>query len=395
MKRTMATMAAVVTLAGCVLGPTDDAIVTSTTSTLPFEGYVLEANAPVNVRAWNFASNAMEDVGPQVRSGTSPLNVSGGPLFAWSAPRVLPAAFWRPGPAGGHCAAVGARTLSGTTNFNLITVENDWGRCWNENPTVGGFYNECQADNSPVAKLYTTSWGDVSVNQATLNLAAAVASGQISMTFDNFTPVQGAFCNAANPAGCPPGLSADPETYQFYQPLASSITQSGQPPLTFSITPTRQSPLTVYIDDLRSDRLTFTTSGDRFVLGINFEERDPEIRFNCIRDLWCFAYPTTMELPTPRASISFALTVDGGQVTYRDATATFTTSSTDGNAQSAATAIGVAMADKLNNDAAIKAAVAAALDSVLRQTAGLTAFPVSSVTVGGGVVRVRPACPLD
>jgi hypothetical protein len=150
--------------------------------------------------------------------------------------------------------------------------------------------------------------------------------------------------------------------------------------------------MTVYIDDLRSRTLRFSTSGDRFTLTIDFEADGPELRMNCIRDGWCFLYPSSMELDTPRAVISFGLQLAAGRVTYSDATATFTTSSTDGNAISAATAIGAAMADKLNNEPSIKAAVAAALDSVIRQTANLGNLTMDGLTVGGGVVRVRPGC---
>lgn len=383
-------------MTGCMLAPTDDGVVSSATQVLPFEGYLTQPSAPVHVRAWNYTTNTMEDVGPQVLSGTSPLNVSGGPLYSWAAPRALPAQYWRSGPRGGQCAAVGAQTTSGGARYNAMTVESDWVNCWVDNPSVGEFFNACQADNAPVAKLYTSDWSPVPVSQATLNLAGAIASSQISLTFDNYTPVQGQFCSSANPGGCPPGLAADPETYQFYQPNASSITQTGQPPLTFSITPSRSSPMTVYIDNLRSQSLGFTTAGDRFVLNVNFEEADPEIRFNCIRDFWCFLYPSTMELPAPRASVSFGLQVRDGQVTYSDAVATFTTSSTDGNAQSAAAAIGAAMGDKLNNDASIKAQVAAALDAVIRQTGGLGAtFPLAGVSITGGLLQVRAGCPMD
>lgn len=382
-------------LGGCMLSPTDDGIVTSSAAALPFNGFLTSPEAPVFIRAWNYTSNQMEDVGPQVLSGTLPYTVDGGPLYYWETSRTLPAPYWRTGPGGGQCASVGAQTISNGARYNTITVEEDWASCWNANPSVGGFYNNCRSDDAPVAKIYTEGWGDATINQATLNLAGLIASGQISLVFDNFTPNRGQFCNPGNPGGCPPGLSADPETYQYYQPSASSITQTGQPAMTFSITPSRQDPLTIYIDDLRSQSLTFTTSGNRFVLGINFESADPEIRMNCIRDVGCFLYPSTMELGTPRASISFALQLQDGRVTYSDAQATFTTSSTGSNELSAAAAIGAAMTDKLNNEPTIKTAVAAALDQVLRQSANLGGLTMDSLSVGGGVVRIRPGCGMD
>lgn len=382
-------------LTGCMLSPTDDGVVSSTTAPLPFNGYLTTPAAPVFVRAWNYTANRMEDIGAQVLSHTSPLNVSGGPLYYWEANRVLPPQYWRTGPGGGQCASVGAQTISDGSRYNTVTVEEDWANCWNENPSVGGFFNNCASEDAPVAKLYTESWGDVTINQSLLNLAAAVAGSQISLIFDNHTATRGQFCSDANPGGCPPGLSADPQTYNFYQPNASSIAQMGNPPMTFSITPTRQDPLTIYIDDLRSQSLSLTTSGSRFVLGINFESAGPEIRMDCIRNAGCFLYPSTMELDTPRASISFALNLQAGRVTYGDAQATFTTTSTGSNEQSAAAAIGAAMTDKLNNDPNIKASVAAALDAVLRQTANLGGLTMDSLTIGGGTVRIRPGCGMD
>jgi hypothetical protein len=378
--------------AGCLLSPTDDGIVDNTAAPLPFNGFLLEANAPVYVRAWNHLTHQMEDVGAPVRSGDLAYTVSGGPLYSWETSRALPAAYWRTGPGGGQCAMIGAQTISGGARYNAITAEEDWANCWWANDSVGAFNSNCKSDHSPAARIYSASWGAVTVNQSVLNLAGAIASSQISLVFDNHTPIQGQFCNAGNPGGCPPGLSADPETYQFFQPNASHITQTGQPALDFSITPTRSPPMTVYIDDLRSRTLRFSTSGDRFTLTIDFEADGPELRMNCIRDFRCFLYPSSMELDTPRAVISFGLQLAAGRVTYSDATATFTTSSTDDNARSAATAIGAAMADKLNNEPSIKAAVAAALDSVIRQTANLGNLTMDGLTVGGGVVRVRPGC---
>lgn len=379
-------------LGGCLLSPTDDGRVTSTTAPLPFNGYLLEARAPAYVRAWNHTTHQMEDVGAPVLSGDLGYSVEGGPVYYWETSRVLPPAYWRNGPGGGQCALLGMQTISGGSRYNGMTVEEDWASCWLANDSVGEFSNHCRSDHSPAARIYTESWGDVTINQALLNLAGLVASGQISLVFDNFTPTRGQFCSDANPAGCPPGLGGDPQTYNFYQPNASTISQTGQPPLTFSITPTRQPPLTVYIDDLRSRAIRFSTSGNRFVLGIDFEATNPELRMDCIRDLFCFAYPTTMELETPTAQISFSLSLSGGKVTYGDAIATFTTSSTGDNERNAATAIGAAMADKLNNDPAIKSAVAAALDSVIRQTANLGNLTMDAISVGGGVVRVTPGC---
>jgi hypothetical protein len=385
-------------LAGCMLSPTDDGRVTSTTAPLPFEGYVTQPNAPVQVRAWSYTANAMGNVGAPVMSTTTPTGVDGGPLYGWFASRTLPAQFWRTGPAGGQCAAVGARTTLSSGVHDVITVESDWASCYNEHPSAGEFYTSCASDSSPVAKIYTNSWGSLTIDQARLNLAGIVASGQISLTLDNYTPTAYQFCNAGNPSGCPDG-GADPETYKYYAPNASSLVQDGQPPFTFSIAPSRRDPMTIYIDNLSkaggSSGMTFTTSGSRFVLGINFESSGPEIRMNCIRNGWCAVLGNPdLELATPRASISFALDVVDGRVTYTDAVATFTTTST-GDAASAAAGIGEAMTEMLNTNASVKGAVAGAIDAVIRQAAGLGTFPLDDLSIGSGVIQVRPGCPLD
>jgi hypothetical protein len=381
--------------AGCMLSPTDDGRVSSTTATLPFEGFTIDPGAPVQVRAWSYTTHAMADVGTPVSASTSPFNIDGGPLYSWSAPRVLPPQFWRSGPGGAQCAAVGATTTVSTGTHNVISVEQNWGDCFNDHPSVGDFFSHCAASNSPVAKIYTNSWGPVTVTQSQLNLAGIIATSTISLRLDNFTPTQGQFCNASNPGGCPPGLSADPETYQFFLPGASSLNQSGSTPLTFSITPSRNDPMTVYIDNMASNSIDFATSGNRFLLGINFESAGPEIRMNCIRNFVCgFVGNPTLEVDNARAVLSFALAVQNGRVVYTDVTATLTTSST-GDSVSAANGIATAMADKLNNEPSIKAAVSTALDSVIRGSAGLTAFPLEAISVSGGNVFVRPGCPMD
>lgn len=68
-------------LGGCLLSPTDDGRVTSTTAPLPFNGYLLEARAPAYVRAWNHTTHQMEDVGAPVLSGDLGYSVEGGQEF--------------------------------------------------------------------------------------------------------------------------------------------------------------------------------------------------------------------------------------------------------------------------------------------------------------------------
>ena len=388
---------ALATTAGCMLSPTDDGRVTSTTAPLPFYGYVTQPAAPVQVRAWDFTTHVMANIGAPVAATTSPTGVDGGPLYSWSASRTLPAQFWRTGPAGGQCAGVGARaTISGST-YDVISVESDWADCWAEHPNVGEFYSECRSDHSPVAKIYTTSWGSIAVPQSLLDVAGVVASGTISLTLDNFQPTANAFCSSSNPTGCPEGHTDDPEMYKFFAPNASMLVQSGSPALAFSITPSRHDPMTIYIDNVTSNRFTFTTAGDRFVIGIDFETTGPEIRMNCIRNAACaFIDGRTIELAGPHADISFALAVQGGHVVYTDAVATFTTTSTDSDSRDVATAMGTAMTEKLMTVPPVRSGVASAIDSVLHQTASLSATtPIDAVSIAAGTVQVRPGCALE
>lgn len=387
-------------VSGCMLTPTDDARVTSTTSTLSFFGYTNQAGAPVQVRAWDFAANAMVDVGAAVASETSSSITAGTtPLFSWSAARTLPSRFWRGGPAGGHCANVGARaTVSGRT-YDVISVDADWADCYNDNQSAGEFYANCRANNYPVAKVYTNAWGSLPVTSAQLTVAAALLQTEVRMTFDNFTPTAGEFCNASNPAGCPAGLSADPETYKFFRPDGSSIvTRDGT--INFAITPSRSEPMTIYIDDMSTrsaNRFDLAVSGGRLLLGINFESSGPEIRMNCIRNVACaFVDGRTLDFATPRAVLAFELGIENGMVVFTDVTTTFTTGSTDADTIAAGDSIGDAITEKVQTDATIRTAVNGALDRIVRGTSGIdAAFPVEAVAVTATGLQVQPGCPLD
>jgi hypothetical protein len=385
---------------GCMLTPTDDQRVASTTSTLSFTGFTNESRAPVQVRAWDFTANAMVNLGASVNSDATSSTSSGGtPLFAWSASRTLASRFWRSGPAGGHCAAVGARATVNGNTYDVISVESDWGNCYADNPSAGEFYTNCRADNFPVAKVYTNAWGSLPVDSGDLALAAALLQTEVRMTFDNFTPTAYEFCNASNPAGCPPGLAGDPETYKFYRPNGSSIVTSDGT-INFSITPTRRDPMTIYIDDMStrsSNRFDLTTSGGRLRLGINFESTGPEIRMNCIRNIACaFVDGRTLDFTTPRAVLAFELGIEDGAVVFTDVTTTFTTGSTDPDTVSAGNSIGDAITEKLLTDATIRDAVNGALDRIVRGTSGLgDEFPVEAVTVTSTGLSVQPGCPLD
>lgn len=388
-----AAAAATLALSGCMLTPTDDGRVSSRETSIRFAGYHTEPNAPVQVRAWDFAANQMVNVGAPVRSSTLEAIYIDQPLYDWSAERRLENRFWREGPVAGHCAITRATTELNGQVYNLMTVESDWINCPVD--TVGGFYAQCRSSNNPLAKIYTRDWAPVQVQQSRLNLAALVASSRIRITFDNYTATAYEFCSASTPQGCPPGGASDPETYKFYRPNGSFLQQAGER-MSFSIPPSRSNPMTVYIDDMSSRSLDFRAEGSSFVLGIDFESNGPEIRMNCIRNVVCaFVDGRTIDFTNPRAELRFQLTAKDGEVTFSDVTATFTGGTPGDEAAQASAAIGEAITTMVRDNASIRAAVSSALDAVIRGAAGLDQYPIEGVTIHNGSIQVQPGCPMD
>ncbi|HZJ65058.1 MAG TPA: hypothetical protein VFD36_16215, partial [Kofleriaceae bacterium] len=85
--------------ASCMLSPTDDGRVGNTAAALPFEGFTIEPGAPVQIRAWNYSTHAMANVGAPVSASTTPFNIDGGPLYSWSASRASSSSTRGSGPA--------------------------------------------------------------------------------------------------------------------------------------------------------------------------------------------------------------------------------------------------------------------------------------------------------
>ena len=237
-------------------------------------------------------------------------------LFRWSTNLSLASRFWRNGPVAGQCAVVGGRATVDGVARDVMTVESDWGSCYNDNPSASEFYAECGSNNNPLAKLYTRTWAPVTVSSGTLGLAGFIASPDFAITLDNYTPTAYEFCDFDTPAGCPVGGASDPETWNYYRPNGSSLTFAGST-MTFSIPPSRNDPMTIYLDDMSNvaatgTRLSFRTAGNRFILRINFEANGPEIRMNCIRNGLCaILNGQTRDLtPTLFAEMSFVLAVE-------------------------------------------------------------------------------------
>jgi hypothetical protein len=384
------------TFSGCMLAPTDDGYVSSTSAALPFSGMHTEPGAPVQVEAWNYSTNAFAPVGASVRSATERSAWVDEPVFPWSTSLVLGPSFWRVGPRSGSCAVVGATSDVGGSTYPLLTVERDWIGCWGRTGNVGRFAASCTSDHTPHAMIYTRDWTPIEVTAEQLQVAGAIASTQVVLMIDNFTPNAYEFCSGATPEGCPNVVSPDPETYKFYKP-GGSFLRTGDATMTFSVTPIRQDgkPYTTYIDDLRSSGIDFRVSQTRFILGIDFETVGTELRFDCIRNGICGTHnPGSGELAAPRAELQFQLETNSGRIRYREVSVTFTLGA--GSDPDRAVAIGDVMTRMLREDANIRSAISNALDVVLRTTSGVTdAYPLRGIALTETSVILDPACPMD
>jgi hypothetical protein len=391
-----------------MLGPVDGEQVGSTTEPLSFSGYDTEANSLVQVQAWDFTAHALAPVGPAVRAGTSGITPAGGfTLYSWGSAQTLAPQFWHHGPGGGSCAAVSSQTThaDGGT-YNMITVDGSWVDCWDADPNTADFFQNCRSAHSPLAMLYTSDWGNVTVGAgpADWDLVNLLASSAVHITLDNFQPTAFASCSDATPAGCPQGLPAgyptDANTYKFFQPNGSSISTSmtGTPSTdTFSINPVRQDPMTIYVDNMVSRSVDFHVADGRLVFGINFTDSGPEIRMNCINNFVCaFVDGRTITFAAPRAELSFGLALVGGQVQFTDLTTTFSTGNTDSDSINAGNAIAGAITQYVTTDTGIRSSVNSALDSVVRIAGDLgfvgPSLSIDALTLLGNTMTIQPGC---
>ncbi len=379
---------------GCMTWPMNGSIVADTNAPLSFGGYHIQSNTPVQVKAWNYNTNRMTNLGGTINSSRAGVvGVFDSPIYEWSGRRTLAPNYWRDGPNGGQCAVATASTVLSGRTYSIMTLDPDWGSCLSSNPTLGGFYSNCRSVNFPYAELFTPDWQPLEISEGTLGTAGILASRQVSIVLDNYTPTEFEFCSAATPAGCPTPTS-DPNTYKYYKPNGGAVTADGAS-LEFSIAPARENYMTVYIDEMASNRIQFSVEGtNTLVMQVDFESAGPEIRMNCIDNFICgFIGNPTLELGSPSAALRFPLIVRAGEVTYNSATVAFTATG-DSNVQNAASSIGIAMQDKINNDASVKSAISATLDGLLHQAGAFDAvYPISEVTVVGSGLRVKAGCP--
>jgi hypothetical protein len=142
----------------CMMSPYDGMRVSSRASTINFNGYNLTASSNTTIRAFNFTTNAWEDVG-SATSGTSAIVLftdSTQQFYRWGTSFVLPNAYWAPAPSGsGWYARV--RAISG--GFNAYTLRKDYAECWAEHRSnINEWMAECPTHRTPEAYVYTSDY---------------------------------------------------------------------------------------------------------------------------------------------------------------------------------------------------------------------------------------------
>jgi len=107
-------VAAAVFMAACMTSPGDGARVTSWTSTVSFGGFSDIASDVVTIQAFNFTTNAFENV-ITTTAGSSPfINLLGGDWYSWSVQTTLASRFWKLAPSGSPGVYARTRAVDAT-----------------------------------------------------------------------------------------------------------------------------------------------------------------------------------------------------------------------------------------------------------------------------------------
>lgn len=138
----------------CMLSPSDGQVVANRSTPVSFHGFHTIGNRPLNIRALNDNTGVFDTLDTAV-SSSSAYTVDGQDMFEWSRSGiVIPNEYWDRGGCQGFEATV--QTRDAVSNYAMISVEEDWGQCWNDvNADIGRFVTECAAPNSPNAIIRT------------------------------------------------------------------------------------------------------------------------------------------------------------------------------------------------------------------------------------------------
>ncbi|MCB9618573.1 MAG: hypothetical protein H6724_03870 [Sandaracinus sp.] len=130
---------------GCMLGPYDDMEVSSRDQEIDFTGFHLRPNQEVRVQAFNQIASRWETL-ETLRSATTPTPTDlRDTLYGWNTRRRLTRDYWAAGTRGAK-AQVRALTVGLTgDDFEMVSVDADWGACYRENRTASDFQRNCAA----------------------------------------------------------------------------------------------------------------------------------------------------------------------------------------------------------------------------------------------------------
>ncbi len=144
---------------GCMLSPYDGQVVANRSTPISFHGFHTNGSRTLNIRALNDQTGVFDTI-ETAPTSSSPYSVDGQDMFEWTkSGLVIPNQYWNPGACSGFEATI--QTRDSVTNYSLISVEEDWGQCWNDvDGDVAEFVSECAAPNSPNAIIRTDDFLD-------------------------------------------------------------------------------------------------------------------------------------------------------------------------------------------------------------------------------------------
>lgn len=143
---------------GCMLSPYDGQVVADRSTPVTFNGFHSVGGRPINVRALNDSTGVFDTI-DTITSSVGSGSIGGGQdMHQWyRSGVVIPNEYWDRAGCRGYEATIQARDA--VTNYSLISVEEDWGLCWEDvEYDVGRFVSECAAPNSPNAIIRTADF---------------------------------------------------------------------------------------------------------------------------------------------------------------------------------------------------------------------------------------------
>jgi Tol biopolymer transport system component len=151
----MLLLASAMATSGCMLTPGDGQNIGSESSLIYFSGYTTKPDTRVYVRAINSLGSQWIHLGTAY-SSSAPASLDGLTGYRWNAELTIPQSAWN-GCGSNRYATVRAHAYQGTLNSDHtpITIVADGVGCWISNPNWGSFLDNCIAENSPHAIIYS------------------------------------------------------------------------------------------------------------------------------------------------------------------------------------------------------------------------------------------------